>query len=43
MFIENATTGNQSINISQGSGGSVTVPNGAVVCVYLDGAGLEQQ
>ncbi len=39
MFIENATTGGQSIVIKQGSGGSVTVPNGAVVCVYLDGAG----
>ena len=39
MFIENSTTGGQSIVIKQGSGGSVTVPNGAVVCVYLDGAG----
>ena len=39
MFVENATTGGQSIVIKQGSGGSVTVPNGAVVCVYLDGAG----
>ena len=39
MFIENSTTGGQSIVIKQGSGGSVTVPNGSVVCVYLDGAG----
>lgn len=39
MFIENATTGSQSIEISQGSGGNVTIPNGEVKCVYLDGAG----
>jgi len=29
MFIENATTGSQSIQISQGSGGNVTVANGS--------------
>lgn len=39
MFIENATTGSQSIQISQGSGGNVTVPNGNSKLVYLDGAG----
>lgn len=39
MFIENATTGSQSIQISQGSGSNVTVPNGSSKLVYLDGAG----
>ena len=39
QFIENATTGGQSINISQGSGANVTIPNGATKAVYLDGAG----
>jgi hypothetical protein len=39
MFIENATTGSQSITISQGSGSNVTVPNGNSKLVYLDGAG----
>ena len=39
MFIENATTGSQSINISQGSGANVTIANGKVALVYLDGAG----
>src|SRR5210317_738024 len=39
MFIENATTGSQSITISQGSGSNVTVPNGSSKLVYLDGAG----
>jgi len=39
MFIENATTGSQSIAISQGSGSNVTVPNGNSKLVYLDGAG----
>lgn len=39
MFIENATTGSQSIQISQGSGGNVTVANGSSKLVYLDGAG----
>jgi len=39
MFIENATTGSQSIQISQGSGGNVTVANGNSKLVYLDGAG----
>ena len=39
MLIENATTGSQSIAISQGSGSNVTIANGAVKMVYLDGAG----
>ena len=39
MFIENATTGSQSIAISQGSGANVTVANGSSKLVYLDGAG----
>jgi hypothetical protein len=39
MFIENATSGSQSINISQGSGANVTIANGKVALVYLDGAG----
>jgi len=39
LFIENATTGSQSIAISQGSGANVTIGNGKVKCVYLDGAG----
>ena len=39
MYIENATTGSQSIAISQGSGGTVTVAAGLMKIVYLDGAG----
>ena len=39
MFIENATTGSQSINISQGSGANVTIVSGTAKVVYLDGAG----
>ena len=38
-IIENATTGSQDINISQGSGANVTIPNGKTKVVYLDGAG----
>ena len=38
-IIENATAGSQSINISQGSGANVTIPNGQVKVVYSDGAG----
>jgi len=38
-IIENATTGSQSINISQGSGDNVTIANGTTKVVYLDGAG----
>ena len=38
-IIENATSGSQSISISQGSGANVTIPNGSVAVVYSDGAG----
>jgi hypothetical protein len=38
-IIENATSGSQSINISQGSGANVTIPNGDVKVIYTDGAG----
>lgn len=38
-MIENATSGSQSISISQGSGANVTVPNGSKVMVVTDGAG----
>tara|TARA_R100001086_G_scaffold86784_1_gene42354 strand:- start:1784 stop:2884 length:1101 start_codon:yes stop_codon:yes gene_type:complete len=38
-IIENATSGSQSINISQGSGGNVTILTGETKAVYLDGAG----
>jgi len=39
MWIENATTGGQSIQISQGTGANVTIPTGKTAVVYLDGAG----
>jgi len=39
MFIENATTGSQSITVSQGSGATVTVIAGDTQIIYLDGAG----
>jgi len=39
MWIENATPGSQSINISQGSGANVTIATGKTKVVYLDGAG----
>jgi len=38
-IIENATTGSQSITISQGSGATVTIANGSKAMVYTDGAG----
>jgi len=38
-IIENATTGSQDIIIKQGSGATVTIPNGQTSVVYLDGAG----
>lgn len=38
-IIENATSGSQNIIIKQGSGATVTVGNGNVKIVYLDGAG----
>ena len=39
QIIENATSGSQSIIISQGSGANVTIGTGAVKAIYLDGAG----
>ena len=39
MYIENATSGSQSITIKQGSGATVTIANGNAAIVYLDGAG----
>tara|TARA_B100002019_G_scaffold223257_1_gene196152 strand:+ start:4595 stop:5770 length:1176 start_codon:yes stop_codon:yes gene_type:complete len=39
IFIENATSGNQSINISQGSGSNVTVATGVTKACILDGGG----
>ena len=38
-IIENATSGSQNIIIKQGSGTTVTIPNGYVKVVYSDGAG----
>jgi hypothetical protein len=38
-IIENATSGSQSIAISQGSGANVTIANGRTAVVYSDGAG----
>ena len=38
-YIENATSGSQSITISQGSGANVTIESGATKVVYFDGAG----
>lgn len=38
-IIENSTTGSQAINISQGSGANVQIPNGEVKVVATDGAG----
>jgi hypothetical protein len=38
-IIQNATTGSQSLTISQGSGSSVSVGAGATVMLYTDGAG----
>jgi len=39
QIIENATSGSQNIIISQGSGANVTIANGKVAIVQLDGAG----
>jgi len=39
MYIENATSGSQSITVKQGSGGSVTISSGKTKVVYLDGGG----
>jgi hypothetical protein len=38
-FIENATSGSQSIIISQGSGANITILNGQTKAIYSDGAG----
>ena len=38
-FIENGTSGSQSIIISQGSGANVTIPTGKTKAVFSDGAG----
>ena len=38
-FIENATSGSQSLIISQGSGANVTIANGQTKAIYSDGAG----
>ena len=38
-IIENATSGSQSVTLSQGSGANVTIPNGKVKVVATDGAG----
>ena len=37
--IENATSGSQDISVKQGTGSTVTIPNGEVKVVYSDGAG----
>jgi len=39
QFIENATTGSQTITIKQGSGSTVNIENGRTKAVYMDGAG----
>tara|TARA_B000000565_G_scaffold155424_1_gene117592 strand:- start:139 stop:876 length:738 start_codon:yes stop_codon:yes gene_type:complete len=39
MWIENATTGSQTITIKQGSGATVDINTGKTKIVYLDGAG----
>ena len=39
FIIENATSGSQSIILSQGSGANVTVQNGKNAIIYCDGAG----
>jgi hypothetical protein len=38
-IIENATSGSQSITISQGSGATVTIANGSKAMIVTDGAG----
>lgn len=38
-IIENSTTGNQAITVAQGSGSTVSVPNGITKIVATDGAG----
>jgi len=38
-IIQNSTSGAQNIIIKQGSGATITIPNGETRIVYLDGAG----
>jgi hypothetical protein len=38
-IVDNATTGGQSIVISQGAGANITIPNGQCKVIYTDGAG----
>ena len=38
-IVENATTGNQAITFSQGSGANVSLANGETKVIYTDGAG----
>ena len=38
-LIENATSGSQTIIIKQGSGATITIPNGQTKAIYSDGAG----
>jgi len=39
MFVENATSGSQSIRVKQGSGSLVTIGSGNTSLIYLDGGG----
>ena len=39
FIIENATTGGQSISVSQGSGANVTIANGSTKLIFTDGLG----
>jgi len=39
MWIENATSGSQTITIKQGSGATINIATGKTKIVYLDGAG----
>jgi len=38
-IVENATTGGQTITLKQGSGSTVSVPNGGSVAIYTEGTG----
>lgn len=38
-IVENATTGGQSLTLKQGSGSTVSVPNGGSVAIYTEGTG----
>jgi hypothetical protein len=39
MFIQNSTTGGQTVTIGQGSGATVDIPNGQTKAIILSGAG----